>query len=236
MTGSCRRSERSRAGDILATVKPRLLDLFCGAGGAAVGYHRAGFEVVGVDWKPQPNYPFEFICFDALEFLDEYVSMRGDGGLFRLEDPFDAMHASPPCQDYANVTRWRGVQLSHPGLIPETRNALSSTGLPWVMENVVTEEIRADFVICGTALGLPIRRHRFFETNWAGFQMNWSCRHSPNDYSFDHGSKQPESVYRDAMGCEWMTVQESREAIPPAYTRFIAERLLTYILSRATAV
>jgi len=179
-----------------------------------MGYSRAGFEVVGVDISPQPRYPFEFVQMDALEW-DDWA--------------FDAIHASPPCQHYANVTRWKGNQDEHPDLIARTRELLEETGLPWVMENVRTEELRADFMLCGTAFGLPFRRHRHFETNWSGFQMNVSCHHRPSDYSFDHGAKQPESVYRDAMGCEWMTVQESREAIPPAYTEFIGTQLLAHL-------
>ena len=90
--------------------RPRLLDLFCGACGAAVGYHRAGFAVVGVDHKPQPHYPFEFHQADALTFLE-------NGGTYRKR--IDAIHASPPCQHYANVTRWQGNQAGHPALIAE---------------------------------------------------------------------------------------------------------------------
>ncbi len=188
-----------------------------------MGYHRAGFDVVGVDIKPQPRYPseFEFVQDDALALLSTYPWWD--------EPPFDAIHASPPCQHYANVTRWKGNQDEHPDLIAPTRELLEATGLPWVMENVRTSELRADFMLCGTALGLPFRRHRYFETNWSGLVMSNGCQHRPTDYSFDHGAKQPESVYRDAMGCEWMTVEESREAIPPAYTELVGTALLQHI-------
>ena len=203
-------------------MKPRLLVLFCGAGGSAMGYHRAGFDVVGVDIKTQPNYPFEFKYDDALEFLRRVViEKRGGWG------QFDAIHASPPCQHYANVTLWKAEASDYPALIEPTRELLEQTGLPWVMENVRTPAVRADYMVCGTTLGLRVRRHRHFETNWTGgMVMAYPCEHSKNDYSFDHGGKQPESVYRDAMGVEWMTVQESREAIPPAYTEFIGRHLL----------
>ena len=207
--------------------KPRLLDLFCGAGGAAMGYARAGFEVVGVDIKPQPRYPFAFVQADALKQLKQ------ERRLLRLR--FDAICASPPCQHYANVTRWKGNQENHADLIAPTRDLLEQTGLPYVIENVVTDEIRADYMLCGTAFGLPFRRHRYFETNWSGMQLNHGCQHATNDFSFDHGAKQPESVYRDAMGCEWMTVQESREAIPPAYTEFIGAALLEHIRAGVAA-
>jgi hypothetical protein len=211
-------------------MRPRLLDLFCGAGGAAVGYHRADFEVVGVDVEPQPNYPFEFWQTDALDVL-----AAGKVAHHLVED-FDAIHASPPCQHYANVTAWRGNQDDHLGLIAKTRRLLETTGLPWVIENVRTAHLRADFMLCGTTLGLPLRRHRHFETNWSGLMMMPCCQHTPNDYSFDHGGKQPESVYRDAMGCEWMTVQESREAIPPAYTEHIGHYLMREFATKGEAV
>src|SRR6476661_8232697 len=103
-------------------MRPRLLDLFCGAGGAAVGYHRAGFDVVGVDINPQPRYPFEFHQGDALTAL-EHNWQR-----------FDAVHASPPCQHYS-ITRHSHAK-EHPDLVAATRQALQATGLPWVMENV----------------------------------------------------------------------------------------------------
>jgi DNA (cytosine-5)-methyltransferase 1 len=207
-------------------VKPRLLDLFCGAGGAAMGYHRAGFEVVGVDIEPQPNYPFEFVQGDALDppvFYDE----------------FDAIHASPPCQHDADVTSWRGDRDDHPDLIPPTRALLMEVGLPFVLENVRAAvrrgKFRGDHMLCGTMFGLSLRRHRYFETSWGWFMAPQGCQHRAGDYSFDHGGKQPESVYRDAMGCGWMTVEESREAIPPAYTEHIGHHLLAHPTAQKAA-
>lgn len=111
--------------------KPRLLDLFCGAGGAAVGYHRAGFDVVGVDIKPQPNYPFEFHQADALEYP---------------LDGFDAYHASPPCQGYSLATKdnshWVGYSQGKqtPKLILQTVQRLNANGLPFIVENVLGSE------------------------------------------------------------------------------------------------
>jgi DNA (cytosine-5)-methyltransferase 1 len=223
-------------------VKPRLLDLFCGAGGAAVGYRRAGFDVTGVDIAHQSHYPFRFVRDDALNVLHRLIEgsyfsdyCTREQNQFFEEFPFDAIHASPPCQRYANVTRWRGDQDEHPDLIAPTRELLEATGLPYVLENVRTKALRGDFMLCGTTLGLPIRRHRHFETNWSGLVMSYGCQHKPTDYAFDHGAKQPESVYRDAMGCEWMTVDESREAIPPAYTELIGHQLMTYLKAEAAA-
>lgn len=203
-------------------MKPRLLDLFCGAGGAAMGYHRAGFDVVGVDIAPQPNYPFAFQQADALEVLSELIDW------FKL-GAYDAIHASPPCEHYANVTSWRGNTADHPDLIGATRDLLYQTDLPWVMENVPEAPLRADFLLCGTGLGLRVRRHRSFETNWQPMSLVHPCLHRPDDYAFDHGAKQPESVYRAAMECDWMSVVESRDAIPPAYTEFIGSQLVQHV-------
>lgn len=190
-------------------MKPRLLDLFCGAGGAAVGYHDAGFDVVGVDIKPQPNYPFGHLVMDAME-------ARLDG--------FDAVHASPPCQHYANVTRWTGDQDDHPALIAPMREKLNASGLPWVMENVRTKELNNPVMLCGSQFGLPIRRHRYFEASFPLFEFLEPCRHRSSDLAFEHKA---ERAYADAMGCSWMTAREGREAIPPVYTRHLGTKLMS---------
>ena len=200
--------------------RPLLLDLFCGAGGAAMGYHRAGFDVVGVDVNPQPNYPFEFVQADALNPPFDLTR-------------FDAIHASPPCQRYSVATAWRGDPANHPDLFAPTRDMLTASGRPWVIENVPGAPFEPDVVLCGTLYGLQIRRHRWFLTSWPSFDLRFPCEHRPEDYSFDHGGKQPESVYRDAMGCDWMTVVESRNAIPPAYTEHIGRQLLEHIMEAA---
>jgi hypothetical protein len=200
--------------------RPRLLDLFCGAGGAAVGYHRAGFDVVGVDLVDQPRYPFTFIREDALAVLR--LVADGFGG-------YDAVHASPPCQHYANVTRWRGDVDDHPDLIGEVHERFMSLPVPWIIENVRTVELFADLMLCGSQFGLPVRRHRYFRCSFSVPVLVEPCSHRASDHSFDHGAKQTEAVYRDAMGCGWMTVAESREAIPPAYTEWIGARLLAHL-------
>ncbi len=197
-------------------MKPRLLDLFCGAGGCAVGYARAGFDVVGVDVMPQPNYPFEFIRSDALE----YLTARGR--------EFDAIHASPPCQAYSRATAWRGDRGRHPDMIAATREALAATRLPYVIENVqeARHHLRDPIMLCGSMFGLRVRRHRYFEVPWMPFELMPRCQHRRTDYSHDHGGKQTETTYRLAMGCDWMTAHEARQAIPPAYTEQIGKRLL----------
>lgn len=186
---------------------PRLLDLFCGAGGAGMGYHLAGFEVTGVDIEPQDHYPFEFHQADAMTFpLDGY----------------DAIHASPPCQHYAPVTRWRGRAEDHPDLLLPTIERLKAHGVPWVVENVPFAPIAPDFVLCGSLFDIPVRRHRWFLAEWAKFELIPSCRHA-NLLPFMHKG---ERAYADAMGCQWMTNREAREAIPPAYTDWIGRRLI----------
>jgi DNA (cytosine-5)-methyltransferase 1 len=189
--------------------KPRLLDLFCGAGGAAMGYSRAGFEVVGVDIAPQPHYPFEFHQADALAFL--------------LRDMhFDAIHASPPCQHYSSATAWRGDRDKHPDLIDPVRKLLKAVGLPWVLENVEAAPLTG-VVLCGSQFNLKVRRHRGFETSWT-FDMGLrpACQHNGLK-AFEH---KQERAYADAMGCTWMNTTEARAAIPPAYTEFIGAQLL----------
>lgn len=194
---------------------PRLLDLFCGAGGAAIGYHRAGFEVVGVDIDPQPNYPFEFHQADAMTFP--------------LDD-FDAIHASPPCQHYTPVTRWRGSSGDHPDLYDRTLTRLLDSNAVWAIENVPHAPFTPDVVLCGSMFGLPIRRHRWFIGSPSLLPWVQPCTHRSTDLAFDHGgTTSTESEYRDAMGCDWMTVKESRQAIPPAYTEWIGGQLLAHV-------
>lgn len=135
-------------------MKPRLLDLFCGAGGCSKGYADAGFYVVGVDVEPQPNYPFRFIQADALEFLREG---RWQG--------FDVIHASPPCQRYSAAAEIHDTSERHPDLIDPTRALLRATGLPWVMENVERAPLETTLRLCGSMFELGVLRHRLFESN-----------------------------------------------------------------------
>ena len=150
------------------------------AAAAIKGYSRAGFEVVGVDIAPQPNYPFRFIQYDALVFLDIYARGRcWDWGL----DHFDAIHASPPCQDYSRALRHMAAP--QPRLIPEVRKLLKEIDVPWVIENVVgsplvthpTVDGRFGVELCGTMFGQRIQRHRLFETNFPVFPPG-QCDHS----------------------------------------------------------
>lgn len=195
----------------------KILDIYSGAGGCSVGYHQAGFDVVGVDLHPQPRYPFEFHQADALEYLAT-ADLTG----------VDAIHASPPCQAYAGVTAWRGNRDEHPDLLAATRTALEATGLPWVIENVPEAPLRPDLLLCGSQFGLKVKRHRAFETSWRAFSLIQPCRHR-GLLPFMHKN---ERAYADALGCGWMTNVEGRQAIPPAFTFHVGALLADHI--RAT--
>ena len=195
----------------------RLLDLFCGAGGAAMGYYRAGFDdITGVDIAPQPNYLFEFVLGDALE----YVMQHGA--------EFDVIHASPPCQAYSMMQNIHKNAHLHPDLIEPTRQALIETGKPYVIENVFRAPLNGILMLCGTMFGLPINRHRWFESNMDIFALMPPCNHE-NLYDPWHGegSLGQREKLAEAMGIDWfMTRPEVREAIPPAYTEFIGRQII----------
>lgn len=214
-------------------MKPRLLDLFCGAGGAGMGYHRAGFDVVGVDINPQPNYPFEFVQDDAGAVAY---------GLGVLDHSFDAVHASPPCQAYmrsGNVDRDK-----HPDLLPTVRALLKKSGVPWVIENVPGAPMRADAVLCGSMFGLTVRRHRWFEfSDGVPRFPPMGCDHSRKVvgvYGHPHGAggaavgMLPSTLetWSEGLGIDWMTTKELALAIPPAYCEWIGRQLLDQLDSR----
>ena len=217
----------------------RLLDLYCGAGGAAMGYARAGFEVVGVDINPQPHYPFEFHQSDALEFLRVVPH-----GL-----PFDAIHASPPCQAYthkaADWGRKRNHWTDHPDLLAPTRDLLRQTGLPYVIENVPGAPIDAQLQLCGTHFGLHIIKHRLFEANWPLPMAPASCDHR-DVYNPWAGQGRSADKLREAQDTPWIPMSggASRKAgvtgdlfnaIPPAYTKWIGTALLAFLETKAAA-
>jgi SAM-dependent methyltransferase len=199
-------------------MRPRLLDLGCKAGGASTGYARAGFDVTGVDLEPQPHYPFEFIQGDMLTFPF---------------DGFDAIHASPPCQHHANVTAWRGSRDDHPDVLTPFLARLENITVPWVVENVPEALPTWDYVLCGSQFGLSVRRHRGFRRgNWAAFELMPPCQHV-RLLPFMHKG---ERAYADAMGCQWMTKEEARQAIPPAFTEYVGRLLLGFLSPALAAV
>jgi len=199
--------------------KPRIVDLFCCAGGGAVGYYRAGYEVVGVDIKPQPHYPFEFHQADALEFYAEHWR------------EFDVAHASPPCQAYTAMQHICKNGHNHPDLVDPTRQLLKSSGKPFVIENVIGAPLRIDLMLCGTMFGLPIIRHRIFESNIPMPLLVPVCHHEKVYDPWHKDRCRERAKLSSAMKIDWfMTRQEVREAIPPAYTEFIGRQFITRIL------
>ncbi|MER7146944.1 DNA cytosine methyltransferase [Streptomyces xanthochromogenes] len=204
----------------------RVLDLFSCQGGAAMGYHHAGFEVTGIDIAPQPRYPFTFIQADAVSFVREHGA------------DFDFIHASPPCQLDTDCQRLRGND--HPDLIGPTRTVLEATGRPWVMENVrgALPKLRTPVLLCGAMLGIQTYRHRYFETG-GGFHLIQPRhpRHTtpqakmgrpvpPGHFGQYIGNFSGVPQARTVMGVPWMNRDGIRECIPPAYTQHIGRAFL----------
>lgn len=232
---------------------PLLLDLFCKAGGAARGYADAGWQVVGVDIEPQPNYPYSFVLADALEFLTRHGHL------------FDAVHASPPCQDHSSLRNMTGDH-GTADLLPAAIDELRRLSVPWVVENVDGPSARAhmpgSLILCGSSFGLgaacrdgkyrQLRRHRRFLSNvflWgtagcvhqgepigvygtgAGRVNTKHGNRTGGRYSY-RGNKLERS---HAMGIDWMSVPELSHAIPPAYTRFVGEQIMAaHLRTRGT--
>lgn len=212
----------------------RILDLFCGAGGAAMGYHRAGFHVTGVDINPQPRYPFTFIQADAMTYP---------------LDGFDAIHASPPCQAYSVTRHAWNARKDHPDLLAPTRDRLLAAGIPWVIENVPGAPMDALVMLCGSSFGLgtgeyQLRRHRWFEPSPGWWLLSPPCQHNGpvigiyGDHGRDRRRSSPRfgryftmAERREAMGIDWMARDELGQAIPPDYTEYIGGYLMEYLIT-----
>jgi C-5 cytosine-specific DNA methylase len=225
-------------------MRPRLLDLFCGAGGAAVGYHRAGFDVTGVDIKPQPHYPFEFDQSDALDYMGWFCGDEPspDSDCCGGHQRFDAIHASPPCQRWSTKTTSPD---GHPDLITPLRPLLEATGLPYVIENVPEAPLLDPITLCGSSFALGVERHRCFESNLPLLSMPCAHGQQPKRYRlYDHGRWYLSRIvhvfgtgggkgrehWQEAMGIDWTNdTDELREAIPPAYTELIGHQLLQHL-------
>lgn len=209
---------------------PRLLDLFCGQGGAGHGYHLAGFDVTGVDIRPQRHHPdwMAFVHGDALEYLEAF------GG------EYDVIHASPPCRAY---TRARGAAMGryrHPDLVGPVREALVRAGRPWVIENVVGAPMRGGAVLlCGSMFRLRMYRHRLFEFS-PGRQAPMGVPDHPlhvartarmgrrpekGEFFSIAGNFSGVQAAGVAMGMEWADQDGLRQAVPPVYTRWVGEQV-----------
>lgn len=207
----------------------RIADLFCGAGGASMGYHRAGFEVVGVDINPQPRYVGdEFHQADAMTF-----DLSG----------FDAIHASPPCQAFSAMSACRpGLSAEYPDLVGPIRERLQAAGVPWVIENVPGAPLSDPIILCGHMFGLRLYRHRLFELSGFKVEVPDHPAHVTPTSKAGHwrpgtiisvaGHCAPIAEARAAMGIDWMPRAELAEAIPPAYTEHIGHQLMTHLERR----
>ena len=201
----------------------KLLDLFCGAGGAAMGYSLAGFtEITGVDIAPQPHYPFHFLCTEALAYVRDHGK------------EYDVIHASPPCQAYSEATPLQYRALA-PDLITQTRTALLLAGKPYVIENVegARKHLQHPLMLCGTMFGLPLWRHRYFECMPRLFQLLPACDHRVRPVLVSGSTHRKNERRRDysiedkrwAMQISWMNTTELDEAIPPIYTQWIGQQI-----------
>ncbi|MFC9434947.1 DNA methylase [Nocardia sp. NPDC057030] len=210
----------------MTTTRPILLDLFCKQGGAGMGYHLADFDVVGVDIEAQPRYPFRFIQADAVD----YAARHGWA--------FDIVHASPPCQAHSKAQRI--YNRTHPDLITQIRDVLVASGRPYVIENVEDAPLLNPITLCGAMFeGLRTYRHRLFESN---VQLTVPAHPAhelpltkmgrppqPGEFMHVVGNFSGVAQARQAMGASWMSREGLREAIPPAYTRFLGAQLLSHL-------
>jgi DNA (cytosine-5)-methyltransferase 1 len=217
----------------------RILDLFSGAGGAAVGYHRAGFDVVGVDIDPQPRYPYEFRRGDAVGMLEWITYVQ--------PEHFDVIHASPPCQAHSDLQKQS--KREYPDFIARVRDLLKRWGGPYVIENVEGAPLKDPIVLCGTMFPeLRVIRHRLFESNiplTAPLHGSHPLVFTHDKRKAHYGKLDQSTAFvqvtgggnatvankADAMGIDWMNGRELNEAIPPAYTEYIGEQLMTYLTS-----
>ena len=210
----------------------KLLDLFCGAGGASAGYAAAGFEVHGVDLKHGKRYPYTYVRADVLDVLRDKNYL----------DQFDVIHASPPCQTHSITQHLRNAQgktTSKLDLIPETRAALIESGKPYIIENVPGSPLINPIQLCGSSFGLKVRRHRLFESNMAliGSVCNHKLQGRPigvygslND-EIPKGGKTAATIdeARNAMGMPWAIWTELVEAIPPAFTKYLGGQIGSWL-------
>lgn len=222
-------------------MKPRLLDLFCKAGGCTKGYQMAGFEVIGVDIEPQPRYIGDgFILGDALDILQRLIDGEGiednNGRAWRLSD-FIVIHASPPCQAYSEAAKqWRARGKKYPRLVKPVRELLLKTRIPYVLENVPESGLIDPLVLNGAFFGKNLRRTRHFETSCtlpfvllpkegpSGFRMGRKPKSDDPVVPVGHFSGVEKA--RRVMGVPWMTQGEIAQAIPPAYTEYIGRQML----------
>lgn len=217
--------------------KPKMLDLFCGAGGAGKGYMDAGFDVTGIDIEPQPDYPGTFIQGDAIA----YLAAHGH--------EYQAIHASPPCQSSSALTKGTNKGREYLNLIPATRALLALHNVPTVIENVQGSDLRRDLTLCGEMFRLGVIRHRYFECSGFAAMPPDHKPHRGKVRGWRHGvlqegpyfqvygaggQKGTVAEWQVAMGIDWTNNRKSiAEAIPPSYSRFIGGQIMQYLESQA---
>lgn len=210
----------------------KLLDLYCGVGGASAGYAAAGFEVHGVDLKHGKRYPYTYLRADVLDILqdDNFIQQ------------FDVIHASPPCQTHSITQHLRNAQgktTSKVDLIPQTRAALIASGKPYIIENVPGSPLINPVQLCGSSFNLKVRRHRLFESNMPikGTGCNHKAQGRPigvygslND-QIPNGGRTAVNITeaRQAMGIDWAIWTELVEAIPPEYTDYLGAQIVSWL-------
>src|SRR5215831_16922737 len=223
----------------------RVLDLFCGAGGAAMGLHQAfpDAEIVGVDIEPQSRYPFEFVRADVCQIMGSRqgafsIREHEDRGAYIVGVHADFVWASPPCQHYSDLAKRNGNGHEHPDLIASVRDKLRISGIPYVIENVDNAPLLQPQMLCGTMFDLRVFRHRMFETSFAWRPPEhqkhngstgthrWPYKREGGYVQVTGGGNCTVVEARDAMAIDWMTKAELNEAVPPAYSRYIAEQYL----------
>lgn len=216
--------------------KPILVDLFCGAGGCSVGYSRAGFDVVGIDINPHPDYPYTFIEGDVMTLFPRLAIGH-----------VAAIAASPPCPRYSSATP-AARRDAHPDLVEPVREMLAATGLPYVIENVPGAPLLSPTTYCGSSFGLGVRRHRLFESNipltappcdhkgqtevWGVYGQHGDKRGPvPRPNGTSRGGKARDAAHaREVMGIDWMSEwHDLADAIPPAYTEHIGRQLMAHL-------
>ena len=206
----------------------KLLDLYCGVGGASAGYAAVGFTVTGIDIKHGKRYPYTYIRGDVLHYLQDLDFLRS----------FDVIHASPPCQTHSITKHLRNAQgktTNKIDLIPQTRAALIASGKPYIIENVPGSPLIDPVQLCGSSFGLKVRRHRLFESNLPlkGSVCNHKMQGRPvgvygslNDV-IPKGGKTAATIQeaRDAIAIQWGIWTELVEAIPPVYTEYLGKQI-----------
>lgn len=235
--------------------RPILLDMFCGAGGASMGYYRAGFDVVGIDNVPQPNYPFPMIVTDAPSWINvNWWMIAPRTETLGSYDGFNAVHASPPCQRWSAMSNCRPeIREQYPDLIAPTRDLLSEIArVPWVIENVPGAPLIDPITLCGHMFGYELYRHRLFEIGGGvgarGF-ASWQLPEPGHPAHIKPGSRaghwEPGSIIsvsghcapmwlarKEMGGVDWMNRNELAESIPWYYTRYIGRQMLEHLESR----